>query len=67
MTKPASKNIRRRRLCYWDNQKQVTGAAKLNIERHLQFLPDFDFVKLESLDDDEFAPPPPAPPAPFAE
>lgn len=47
---------RRRRLCYWDNLRAVTDATKLNIERHLSFLPDFDLQHLKTLDDQKFLP-----------
>ena len=50
------KTARRRRLCYWDNQRHAADAHKVNIQRHLKFLPDFDFVNLKSLDDERGLP-----------
>ena len=47
---------RRRRLCYWDSQKNSVGATKINFERHLKFLPDFDLIELKSLDAPEINP-----------
>ena len=34
----------------------ATGAAKINFERHLNFLPDFNLVTLRGLDDEGFNP-----------
>ncbi|SME89485.1 hypothetical protein [Pseudobacteriovorax antillogorgiicola] len=56
MSVPKTQQQRKRRLCYWDSQKKSVGAVKLNFERHLRFLPEFDLVTLKALDDEKFAP-----------
>lgn len=56
MTSLKTENNRNRRICYWDAQSNSVGALKINFERHLKFLPGFDLVSLDSLDDEEFNP-----------
>ena len=47
---------RKRRICYWDSDKRFTDAQKINLEKRLDFLPEFDFVKLRTLDSPELTP-----------
>ena len=56
MDKDLSNIYRKRRICYWDAEKKFTDSSKINFERHLSFLPDFDLVNLVSLEDENFQP-----------
>ncbi len=56
MKKQSSNFFRRRRICYWDSEKRFVDAHKLNFEKQLSFLPDFDLITLKSLDSENFNP-----------
>ena len=41
---------------YWDAEKKFVDATKINFEKHLSFLPDFDLITLKTLDSEDFNP-----------
>lgn len=47
---------RKRRICYWDKQKNELASEKIQFERHLDFLPECDIVNISSLEDPQLSP-----------
>lgn len=56
MTDRNHKFFRKRRICYWDQEKLRVTGWKSHFEKTLKFLPNLDFYQLRSLDDPNFAP-----------
>lgn len=54
---PASTIFRqKKRICYWDSERHLSGPVKIAFEQQLKRLGTIEFVRLKNLEDPAFAP-----------